>query len=284
MSYQPPNHTESSILQSYLLPPTPLPTVLPYTSFLKVVPAKYTSDPSYSRVLKRLYRDLQLQRDLDIETVRANIERECSKGSTLQATLARLIANENDHAVRKGRTSTKKRKRSAYDIDGEHENVDVDASDLGSDSAIGMHVDEDEDVLGVDTDDELQHESAVEFAFAKHALNAHPSTDLMPVPTSAQSASRKLHTSSSLLEAMQNANDSLLRENEGLEEMCKRQLVELEDIVGGLSDLRYGTFSGKSSDGEDKVGELAEAIGGLREMLSTKIRGRGTTTGQSLIE
>lgn len=90
-SFHPSQPDEIQILTSYLLHPSPLPMILPYARFQSLVPK---SSLSHSTELKRLYRDLQFQRDITIDDVRRRIESECRRSVALQARLTRNLRRE----------------------------------------------------------------------------------------------------------------------------------------------------------------------------------------------
>ncbi|OBT74286.1 hypothetical protein VF21_07372 [Pseudogymnoascus sp. 05NY08] len=70
-----PPPTESHILTSFLLPPSPLPTILPPSAFTALFPP---STPASS--IARLYRLLSHQRALLTDAVKADIEDEVRRG------------------------------------------------------------------------------------------------------------------------------------------------------------------------------------------------------------
>lgn len=116
---------EVQILTSYLLHPSPLPTILPYARFQSLVPK---SSIIHSTELKRLYRDLQFQRDITIDDVRRRIESECRRSVALQARLTRSLRRE---------TGTK-RKREDHDED-DNANIPQDTdSDSDPDQSIKL--------------------------------------------------------------------------------------------------------------------------------------------------
>lgn len=68
--------TESTILTNFLLPPSPLPTILSLQKFTSLFPKAQRSNPQ----VKYLYRELQHLRALDIDEVKQNIVREVKVG------------------------------------------------------------------------------------------------------------------------------------------------------------------------------------------------------------
>lgn len=97
MSDNQPNITESSILQTYLLTPSSLPTILPFSTFTTLAPANSRNNPQ----LKTLYRDLQFHRTVTTDTLRSNISRECRRSIGLQAALSRSIRAEQGSRKRR---------------------------------------------------------------------------------------------------------------------------------------------------------------------------------------
>ncbi len=104
MTPQPP--TETQILHSYLLHPSPLPTIIPYNIFLSLIPKSSSAlQTTHAPELRQLYRDLQFQRDVTIDDVRRRIESECTRSVGLTARLSRQVRREE------GLSKAKKRKR-----------------------------------------------------------------------------------------------------------------------------------------------------------------------------
>ena len=222
------HHTESSLLSRYLLTPSSLPTIFPYASFLAL--HKSSSNPATASALKKLYQDLHYQRKIDIDTVRLNIDRECARGGILKAKLRRKLTTEF------GDRSGRKRKR--------NDDEDGDVSDVGVKIEDGEY-----DALN----DPRERAMDEEFFGANGAVL--PKTD------------RRYHTTASLLEVMQTSIDDLEREIRNLDEESERVLGEMQETVGGLSDLRYGKFARVSGgeQGEESAVE-AEVVDALREL------------------
>jgi centromere-localized protein 2 len=236
--------SEHQILTSYLLHPSPLPTILPYTSFLALLPPKTRSNltPEHSAATKRLYRDLQFQRDISIDDVRRRIEVECSRSAGLTAKLAREIANDEDRMQRK--------------ISPEDDDEDIEMQEN----------DDDEDVK--------EEDKAMMIDTAMH--NGVPLSNTTPL-----SSSRVHYSTTSLLQAMDSATRDLKSEVEDLEAEIERLKQKCRERIGGLSDLRYGTFqgtrnSGNSTNGSSGVkGVEDEVVEALRDMTATLRNGRG---------
>lgn len=96
--------TETSILQSYLLPPASLSNILSFSQFQQLFPASNRSHPH----IKTLYRDLQFLRSVDADVVRENIEAESRKSTGIRRDMLRGLQAERKPASDKNR----KRKRS----------------------------------------------------------------------------------------------------------------------------------------------------------------------------
>jgi hypothetical protein len=94
LANQPP--TESQILNRYLLQPSSLPTILPYRAFLALFPTTTRNDASLAKPLRKLYADLQAQRNDVLDSVKSNIRWECSKEGSVLAGLWREVAGEMD--------------------------------------------------------------------------------------------------------------------------------------------------------------------------------------------
>lgn len=101
-----PHTTETSILQSYLLPPASLPNILSFSQFQLLFPASNRSHPH----IKTLYRDLQFLRSVDTDVVRENIDSETRKSSGLRRDILRGLQAERKSGPSPGR----KRKREGH--------------------------------------------------------------------------------------------------------------------------------------------------------------------------
>ena len=77
--------TESQILSHFLLPPTPLPVVITLRKFTELFPPALRSSPQ----IPTLYRELQHQRAIDVDDVKANIANEVKKGERQRREIAR---------------------------------------------------------------------------------------------------------------------------------------------------------------------------------------------------
>lgn len=225
--------TESQILHSYLLHPSPLPTILPYKAFISLLPTSSSRSSSGSASLQQthrtelrhLYRDLQFQRDITVDDIRRRIEDECNRSVGLTARLARQVRHEeNQHQHQEVRKS-KKRKRGSAD-------------DLPSDA----------------DDEELEEEQReLHFDAAMH--------ENQPLGgTTAALTSRHNHSTTSLLAAMDAARSDLQSEIADLEAEIEKLRAACEDTVGGLSDLRYGRFSSARGSGSATDGGVGDRI------------------------
>ncbi|OQV04803.1 hypothetical protein CLAIMM_09631 [Cladophialophora immunda] len=209
-----PPHTpsESEILTSYLLHPSPLPTILPYKSFLALVPPSASSSArQHPTELKRLYRDLQFQRDIVIDDVRRRIEDERRRSVELTARLGRQIRREEE-GLRRGR----KRKRKEGSARGD------DGDDGDDDEKSDSDVDKEEQETQFDT--------------ALHDGRALGNT--LPTATAKHN-----HTATTLLAAMATAGEDLTAEIADLEAQIDALRTQAKDTIGNLSDLRYGRFA-----------------------------------------
>ncbi|KAJ9608827.1 hypothetical protein H2200_006598 [Cladophialophora chaetospira] len=231
MPPQPPS--ESQILQSYLLHPSPLPTILPYNTFLSLLPKSSSSlQTTHAVELRRLYRDLQFQRDVTIDDVRRRIESECTRSVGLTARLSRQVRREE--AVR---NTNKKRKRRGGDNELEEDKSDEEAR---------------------------AEEKEIHFDTAMHDGIALSNT--LP-----RASSKHNHTTTTLLTAMQSASEDLSSEIMDLEAEIEKLRNECEEQVGSLSDLRYGRLSGARMSGNTMNGSgdsfvEDEVIAALRDL------------------
>ena len=98
-----PHTTETSILQSYLLPPTSLPNIMSFSQFQQLFPASTRTHPH----IKTLYRDLQFLRSVDADVVRENINTEARKSTAIRREMLRGMQAERKSDLPQGR----KRKR-----------------------------------------------------------------------------------------------------------------------------------------------------------------------------
>lgn len=98
-----PHTTETSILQSYLLPPASLPNIMSFSQFQQLFPASARTHPH----IKTLYRDLQFLRSVDADVVRENIDTETRKSAGIRREMLRGMQAER----KSGLTQGTKRKR-----------------------------------------------------------------------------------------------------------------------------------------------------------------------------
>lgn len=261
-----PQITESEILLSYLLPPAPLSTILPYKAFLNLVPATYRNSQDYREDVNRLYRDLQAQRSTIIDQVRLNIDRECGlssmKAATLRARLAQQIMVEEgeDEHDQDEHENEARRKRRRIDS---HSSEDEDESD-------GI-----EDKHNEFTDPVLL---AAQRAMYEDLEDLHSAAHVLPVELEQQVQSdptSTFHTRDSLLRVMDEAGHSLNIEVEELEAECERIKAGIAETVGMLSDLRYGQ---RQSGGEiDDANAFTEPLSAL-EQFGSLLRSKAKTS------
>lgn len=86
--------TEQTILSTFLLAPSPLPTILPLAQFTALFPRSEQSSPE----IKRLYRSLQHRRALVTDSVAQNIEEEVKRGKGQRRAVVRLRRAEEKEA------------------------------------------------------------------------------------------------------------------------------------------------------------------------------------------
>ncbi|ROV97111.1 hypothetical protein VMCG_07501 [Cytospora schulzeri] len=77
--------TESTILANYLLVPAQLPTIISLKEFTELFPRSQQSSPQ----VRKLYRDLQNQRNALVDEVSSNIETEAKRGKVLRREVLR---------------------------------------------------------------------------------------------------------------------------------------------------------------------------------------------------
>lgn len=86
--------TEAKILSTFLLTPSPLPTIIT----LKAFTALFPSSPQSSPQIRALYRDLQYQRALVVDTVAHAVAAEVKRGNTQRRIVARSRARGEKQA------------------------------------------------------------------------------------------------------------------------------------------------------------------------------------------
>lgn len=259
--------TEVQLLTAFLLAPSPFPIIIPYTTFLTLIPQPYRSDSAYASALKRIYLDLQFQRSITVDQVRANIGREGGvRAATVRARLTRRIAIEEGSVkaeedelgeVVEGR----KRKRTIISGDRAKHNVE----DEENDGEV-----KDEEFMESD-DEEFRdpRELEAQRTFRNHGSMFHPAANVLPSEHFSKrrtvEVNAMFHTKGSLIDAMKNASRSLEKEIKKLEAECASLRDTTSETVYGLSDLRYG----KSKASRDKDGHADEdGDGEYKEVLS----------------
>lgn len=257
--------TESELLTTFLLTPSPLPTITPYSTFLTLVPQSYRNNPEHAPSLTRLYRDLQFQRSITIDQVRINIERECStRAATLRTRLARRIAIEDgDQSAERKEANRilemrkRKRDKSAF-IDHQRH-----SSDGEEDEQLETGHDEFTDPREIDA----------QRTFHEHESMFHPAAHVLPFETSSKrrkgEANAAFHTQSSLLRRMEIASDSLAREIAELDRECAKLGAQMKETVEGLSDLKYGKARTSKEQEKDALDDESSAYAEVMSALNT---------------
>ncbi|ROW00521.1 hypothetical protein VSDG_03272 [Cytospora chrysosperma] len=87
--------TESTILANYLLVPAQLPTIISLKEFADLFPRSQQSSPQ----VRRLYRDLQNQRNALIDEVSSNIETETKRGKVLRREVLRAKRESENQEI-----------------------------------------------------------------------------------------------------------------------------------------------------------------------------------------
>jgi centromere-localized protein 2 len=77
--------TEATILSQFLLPPSPLPSVITLKAFTELFPKNEQSSPQ----IRALYRELQHQRARVVDTVTRNITAEVKRGDAQRRAVVR---------------------------------------------------------------------------------------------------------------------------------------------------------------------------------------------------
>ncbi|KAJ9639695.1 hypothetical protein H2204_003766 [Knufia peltigerae] len=218
----PPN--ERQILTSYLLHPSPLPTILPYASFQSLFPSA-TSRTTHKDI-KPFYRNLQSQRDGTLDDVRRRIRDECRRSTFLTTRLARQITREEQ-----SNPTSRKRKWSETTTTRDQECDDTSSVDSDIEEENPRLNDKDNsDYTDVETDNQVE----VDLDTRLHG--PHGST----IPST---TARQHHGATSLLDAMKTASSDLQDEISSLEAQIAAVQAQCQESLGNLSDLRYGRFS-----------------------------------------
>lgn len=77
--------TEAAILSNYLLVPAQLPSIISLKEFTDLFPRAQQSSPQ----VRRLYRDLQIQRNALIDDIASNIEHQVKRGKVIRRDILR---------------------------------------------------------------------------------------------------------------------------------------------------------------------------------------------------
>lgn len=85
--------TESTILTNYLLTPAQLPAILSLKEFTELFPRSQQASPQ----IRKLYRDLQNQRNALVDAVSTNIEAETKRGKSLRREAVRARREAESH-------------------------------------------------------------------------------------------------------------------------------------------------------------------------------------------
>ena len=303
-----PPPTETTVLSRYLLPPSSLPTVLPYITFLSLLPSNVrstiTNDPQSknAQLVKRLYKDLQYQRDIDIDTVRQNIQRECARSEVLKARLRREIREElgenvngsNVQIRKQADGNSKKRKRTVENDENEEDDEDSEQDQI-SDSE-GSEDKEESTTLAeahpITTISNKSRTATTNTSTSQPQPNAaydplHDPLETridilfsgprgLAAPTNTLPSHQRYHTTTSLLQSMQQSVQDLEKEISDLDAQANTVLGGMKETVGGMSDLRYGKFarvSGGAEGMEDEGGleeQVTQALRELKEVVKQK--------------
>lgn len=252
--------TESQILTSYLLHPAPLSTICPYSTFTNTV---VPTSARHNAELKRLYRELEFQRDIVVDDVRRRIETECRRSGGLVSRLARQIKKEEacgaggEEEEGQRWRENKKRKRTLGDTGEADREAGQDAPDKVEDDNEDEEDDTpDLDAPGLDADHPLLDAS----------LNGGQTGSTLPTMSS---STQRAHTTETLLSALTAASGAMAAEVASLEAEIAALRAECEEKVGALSDLRYGRFATPQHHGRDSgAGANASAYGLEEEVIS----------------
>ena len=290
--------TESQILTRYLLPPSSLPTIIPYNTFLSLLPPSLSNsistDPAFSSAVRKLYNDLHFQRTITLDIVSSNIERECARSGALKAKLAQSLQRElvaSGHAPgvkRKRQDEDKKAKRAvsapvsveANAESEEEEEIEDSEDERNSSKNSSPHFEP------ASTDRHLQpsttnpnQSSTSPPPHRSHNPLLSPRTTLIDHALLGQfgstlpSTAQRYHSPTSLLQSMSTAISDLESEITSIETESDAVLKQMEETVGSLSDLRYGKFARVSGGGGEEDGLEGSVVVALRD-VTEKINGK----------
>ncbi|KAJ4503127.1 hypothetical protein HRR78_008166 [Exophiala dermatitidis] len=235
--------TESDILYSYLLQPSSLSTIIPYTKFQSLSPHKSpTITPSSGpNLIKRLYRDLEFQRSITIDHVRRRIDEECRRSGQPYSLPTTTTTSTKQVHLQSSQRPSGKRKRSISDTN--HAPPRRLPTATPSEDADDAQIDSDPDT---DTDTEIEKDK--DFLVDIHYDAPGPGLGGQSFP-----GSNSNHTTDTLMQAMETAKTQLEAELAELEtklDSCRRAC---EERVGALSDLRYGRFRSSNVNNVDAM-------------------------------
>ena len=299
--------TESQILTRYLLPPSSLPTIIPYKTFLTLLPSNLNSsistDQALASAVHKLYNDLHFQRTITLDIVSSNIERECARSGTLIAKLAQALQRE---LVVFGHARGVKRKRDDHD-----EGISPTERSQRTEGMEEEDEDEEEEIEDSENDQNSSHASSPS---SQPSKPTEPNlTDLQPWPRPNQQSTpppsppshnplhsprtalidhvlhgpfgstlpptaQRYHNTASLMQSMSTAISDLGTEIKSIDAESESMLKQMEESVGALSDLRYGKFARVSGGAEEEGGLEDSVVVALRDVtgrINGKIGRRG---------
>ena len=286
--------TESQILTRYLLPPSSLPTIIPYNTFLSFLPPSLSNsistDPPLSSAVRKLYNDLHFQRTITLDIVSSNVERECRRSGALKAKLAQslqreLVASGYVRGVKRKRQHEDKEAKSAEsapvraesndELEEEQEIEDSEDERNPSDTSSPHSTDRDREPPTTTSRQRSNtpppHHSHNPLLSPRTALIDHAL--LGPFGSTLPSTVQRYHSTTSLLQSMSTAITDLESEITSIDSDSDAILEQMEETVGSLSDLRYGKFARLSGGGGEQDGLEASVVVALKD-VTAKINGK----------
>ena len=290
--------TESQILTRYLLPPSSLPTIIPYNTFLSLLPpglsSSISSDPALSSAVRKLYNDLHFQRTITLDIISSNIERECARSSTLKAKLAQslqreLVASGHARGVKRkrqnegekanGAESARVRVEDKEELEEEEEIEDSEDERKSSNSSLPHSEPDSTDRHSQPPTTIPRQRSNTPPSHHSHNPLLSPRTALIdhallgPFGSTLPSTVQRYHSTTSLLQSMSTAITDLESEITSIDSDSDAILEQMEETVGSLSDLRYGKFARLSGGGGEQDGLEASVVVALKD-VTAKINGK----------
>lgn len=203
----------------------------------------------------------------------------------MRASLARRIAIEEGEAEHEPRRKRRRVSRAVSNDDETNESDSGHSADDDNDNDNHRQGIKEEDTDSSEDEFDNPLRLQVQQAFYNDPSTLHPAAHALPLSADMidenmrMEGSSRFHTKTSLLEAMENASESLESEIVDLEAECERIKDAIKETIGGLSDLKYGkTSRRKEGDnaaeggGGEEYMEILDALTQFRETVKNRSR------------